>query len=87
MNPAQRQTAEGILFTEVGQFSLPHLNFHVSSHKKLVQIDQFFHSYPNDVIKESTGERMANQCRREQPGLPCFEDECSLSWEIELYES
>jgi len=45
MNPTQRQTAEGILFTDAYQLSMAHLNLRMGLHEKPVQFDHFFRIY------------------------------------------
>ena len=47
MKPAQRQTAEGILFTDACQLSMAHLYFRVGLHEKPAQFDHFFREYPS----------------------------------------
>lgn len=47
MKPAQRQTAEGILFTDAYQLSLAHLYYRVGLRGKQAQFDHFFREYPS----------------------------------------
>jgi nicotinic acid phosphoribosyltransferase len=53
MNPAQRQTAKGILFSDAYQLSMAHLYFHMGLHEKLAQFDHFFGSYSSCDTHES----------------------------------
>ncbi len=47
MKPAQRSTAEGILFTDQYQLSMAHLYYRTGLHEKRVQFDHFFRDYPD----------------------------------------
>lgn len=47
MNPADRATAEGFLFTDQYQLTMAQLYFRMGLHEKEVQFDHFFRSYPN----------------------------------------
>ncbi|MAU00179.1 MAG: nicotinate phosphoribosyltransferase [Anaerolineaceae bacterium] len=42
-----RQTAEGILFTDQYQLTMAQLYFHMGLHERTVQFDHFFRSYPD----------------------------------------
>lgn len=46
MNPAQRQMAEGILFTDAYQLSMAPLYFRAGPHEKLARFDHFFARIP-----------------------------------------
>jgi nicotinate phosphoribosyltransferase len=47
LKPADRQTAEGILFTDEYQLTMAQLYYRVGLHEKLVQFDHFFRHYPD----------------------------------------
>ncbi len=47
MNSRERQTAEGILFTDQYQFTMAQLYFRMGLHEKDAQFDHFFRSYPD----------------------------------------
>ena len=47
MKPAQRATAEGILFTDQYQLTMAQLYYRMGLHQKHAQFDHFFRSYPN----------------------------------------
>lgn len=47
MNPGQRQTAEGFLFTDQYQLTMAQLYFRMGYHEKIAQFDHFFRSYPD----------------------------------------
>jgi len=47
MNAAERETAEGILFTDMYQLTMAQLYYRVGLHEKPVQFDHFFREYPN----------------------------------------
>jgi len=47
VNEADRQTAEGILFTDQYQFTMAQLYFRLGLHEKQVQFDHFFRRYPD----------------------------------------
>jgi len=47
MNTAERQTAEGILFTDQYQFTMAQLYFRLGMHERQVQFDHFFRRYPD----------------------------------------
>jgi nicotinate phosphoribosyltransferase len=47
MTPTERNTAEGILFTDMYQFTMAHLYFRLGLHEKAAQFDHFFRSYPD----------------------------------------
>jgi nicotinate phosphoribosyltransferase len=47
MTPAQRQTAEGILFTDQYQLTMAQLYFRMGFHERPSQFDHFFRSYPD----------------------------------------
>lgn len=47
MNEKERQTAEGILFTDQYQLTMAQLYFRVGLHEKRVQFDYFFRNYPD----------------------------------------
>jgi nicotinate phosphoribosyltransferase len=53
---ADRETAEGALFTDQYQLTMAHLYFRVGLHEKQVQFDHFFRSYPD------YGAHMAGYC-------------------------
>ena len=53
MNPAQRLTAKGILFTDAYQLSMAHLTFRMGMHKKVVQFDHYLRSTPGCDTHES----------------------------------
>ena len=42
-----RQTAEGILFTDQYQLTMAQLYFHMGLHERVVQFDHFFRTYPD----------------------------------------
>jgi nicotinate phosphoribosyltransferase len=47
VNQAQRQIAEGILFTDQYQLTMAQLYYRMGLHEKRVQFDYFFRSYPD----------------------------------------
>ncbi len=47
MNRAQRQIAEGILFTDFYQLTMAQLYYRMGLHEKTVQFDHFFRDYPD----------------------------------------
>jgi nicotinate phosphoribosyltransferase len=47
MKPGERETAEGILFTDMYQFTMAQLYFRYGLQDKIVQFDQYFRDYPN----------------------------------------
>ncbi len=47
MTPAQQAIAEGILFTDMYQFTMAHLYFRMGLHETPAQFDHFFRSYPD----------------------------------------
>jgi nicotinate phosphoribosyltransferase len=47
MNQSDRETAEGILFTDEYQFTMAQLYFRAGLHEKEVQFDHYFRSYPD----------------------------------------
>ncbi|MEO8285881.1 MAG: nicotinate phosphoribosyltransferase [Chloroflexota bacterium] len=47
MNPMERATAEGILFTDQYQLTMAQVYFRAGLHEKHVQFDHFFRNYPN----------------------------------------
>ncbi|MEW6219173.1 MAG: nicotinate phosphoribosyltransferase [Thermodesulfobacteriota bacterium] len=47
MNPNERRTAEGILFTDQYQLTMAQLYFRAGIHEKRAQFDHFFRKYPN----------------------------------------
>ncbi len=47
MNEAERQTAEGILFTDQYQLTMAQVYFRAGLHEQQAQFDHFFRSYPN----------------------------------------
>jgi nicotinate phosphoribosyltransferase len=47
MTPAERQTAEGILFTDQYQLTMAQLYFRMGYHERPSQFDHFFRSYPD----------------------------------------
>lgn len=47
MNPAERDTADGILFTDQYQLTMAQLYFRFGLHERQVQFDHFFRSYPD----------------------------------------
>lgn len=47
MNPYERDTAEGFLYTDQYQLTMAQLYFRVGMHEKLGQFDHFFRSYPD----------------------------------------
>jgi nicotinate phosphoribosyltransferase len=46
MDPQQRATAEGILFTDMYQLTMAQVYFRMGLHEKQVQFDHFFREYP-----------------------------------------
>jgi nicotinate phosphoribosyltransferase len=46
VKPADRQTAEGILFTDQYQLTMAQLYYRIGLHEKQVQFDHFFRHYP-----------------------------------------
>ena len=47
MKPADRATAEGILYTDQYQLTMAQLYYRVGLHERLAQFDHFFRSYPD----------------------------------------
>ncbi len=47
MRPADRQTAEGILFTDQYQLTMAQLYYRMGLHEQYVQFDHFFRNYPD----------------------------------------
>ncbi|HWQ83214.1 MAG TPA: nicotinate phosphoribosyltransferase [Anaerolineales bacterium] len=47
MNQQKRKTAEGILFTDMYQFTMAQLYYRMGLQEKLVQFDHYFRSYPD----------------------------------------
>jgi nicotinate phosphoribosyltransferase len=47
VNPNDRKTAEGILFTDQYQLTMAQLYYRAGLHEKLAQFDHFFRSYPD----------------------------------------
>jgi nicotinate phosphoribosyltransferase len=47
MKPADKQTAEGILFTDEYQLTMAQLYFRMGLHERRVQFDHFFRRYPD----------------------------------------
>jgi nicotinate phosphoribosyltransferase len=47
VKPAEQQTAEGILYTDMYQLTMAQLYFRQGLHEKEVQFDHFFRSYPD----------------------------------------
>jgi len=47
MKPSDRQTAEGILFTDQYQLTMAQLYYRVGLHEKQVQFDHYFRQYPD----------------------------------------
>jgi len=47
MNPAQRQTAEGLFFNDAYQLSIVHLTFHLGLQQIQAQFDRFSRSTPS----------------------------------------
>jgi nicotinate phosphoribosyltransferase len=47
MNPSDRETAEGILFTDQYQLTMAQVYFRTGLHERQVQFDHFFRRYPN----------------------------------------
>ena len=47
MNEAERQTAEGILFTDQYQLTMAQVYYRAGLHERHVQFDHFFRSNPN----------------------------------------
>ena len=47
MNEAERQTAEGILFTDQYQLTMAQVYFRAGLHERQAQFDHFFRNYPN----------------------------------------
>ena len=47
MNQSDRQTAEGMLFTDQYQLTMAQLYYHYGLHEKQVQFDHYFRDYPN----------------------------------------
>jgi len=47
MNGSEQRMAEGILFTDMYQFTMSQLYFRMGMHEKPVQFDHFFRSYPD----------------------------------------
>ena len=53
MKPADRATAEGILFTDQYQLSMAQLYFRMGLHEKPVQFDHFFRSNPDYGVHQA----------------------------------
>ena len=47
MEKHERDTAEGVLFTDEYQLTMAHLYYRMGLHEKLAQFDHFFRSYPD----------------------------------------
>jgi len=47
MDPSERRTAEGILFTDQYQLTMAQLYYRMDLHEKRVQFDHFFRTYPD----------------------------------------
>jgi nicotinate phosphoribosyltransferase len=47
MNPSDRDTAEGFLFTDQYQLTMSQVYYRLGMHEKLSQFDHFFRSYPD----------------------------------------
>jgi nicotinate phosphoribosyltransferase len=47
VKPSERETAEGILFTDEYQLTMAQLYFRVGLHERMAQFDHFFRSYPD----------------------------------------
>jgi nicotinate phosphoribosyltransferase len=47
LKPFERETAEGILFTDQYQLTMAQLYYRVGLHERQVQFDHFFRSYPD----------------------------------------
>jgi nicotinate phosphoribosyltransferase len=47
LKPPERETAEGILFTDEYQLTMAHLYFRMGLHERPAQFDHFFRSYPD----------------------------------------
>jgi nicotinate phosphoribosyltransferase len=47
MNPNERETAEGFLYTDEYQLTMAQLYFRMGLHEKMGQFDHFFRSYPD----------------------------------------
>ncbi len=47
MNKAERQIAEGVLFTDMYQLTMAQVYYRLGQHERLVQFDHFFREYPN----------------------------------------
>lgn len=47
MKPSERETAEGILFTDQYQLTMAQLYYRMGLHERQVQFDHFFRSYPD----------------------------------------
>lgn len=56
MNQQQRNLAEGILFTDMYQFTMAQLYFRAGLHEQIGQYDHYFRNYPN------YGEHQAGYC-------------------------
>src|SRR5690606_29268289 len=53
MNKAERQLAEGILYTDQYQFTMAQLYYRMGLHEKQAQFDHFFRSYPDYGIHKA----------------------------------
>lgn len=53
MKPAERRTAEGILFTDEYQLTMAQLYYRMGLHERPAQFDHFFRSYPNYGIHQA----------------------------------
>lgn len=47
MNETERQTAEGILFTDMYQLTMAQVYYRIGMHEKQVQFDHYFREYPD----------------------------------------
>ena len=53
MNPGERETAEGFLYTDEYQLTMAQLYFRMGLHEKEGQFDHFFRSYPDYGIHQA----------------------------------
>ena len=53
MKPAEREIAEGILFTDYYQLTMAQVYYRMGLHEKTVQFDHFFRGYPNYGIHKA----------------------------------
>jgi nicotinate phosphoribosyltransferase len=53
VNHSDRQTAEGILYTDEYQFTMAQVYYRYGLHHKLVQFDHYFRNYPNYGVHQA----------------------------------